>query len=69
MQATPMSLLELLRASGRIEPRASTDSAAINKELQDFERYLTEIYFRSVAAARSRVAVPTEPVSMRASAS
>jgi site-specific recombinase XerD len=43
MQAALMRLLELLRASGCIEPRASTSSAAINRELQDFEHYLTEI--------------------------
>jgi site-specific recombinase XerD len=43
MQAALMRLLGLLRASGRTEPGASTDSAAINRELQDFEHYLTEV--------------------------
>jgi site-specific recombinase XerD len=55
MQAALMRLLELLRASGRIEPRAFTGFAAINKELQDFERYLTEICGLAPATCYTRL--------------
>jgi site-specific recombinase XerD len=55
MQAALMRLLELLRASGRIEPRASTGSVAINRELQDFEQYLTHICGLAPATCYTRL--------------
>jgi len=55
MQAALMRLLGILRASGRIEPRACTNSAAINRELQDFEHYLTEICGLAPATCYTRL--------------
>lgn len=55
MQAALMRLLDLLRSSGRVRPRASTGSAAINTELQDFEHYLTEVCGLAPATCYTRL--------------
>ena len=55
MQAALTHLLEVLRLSGRIAAKAPTRSAAINKELQGFEHYLTEVCGLAPATCYSRL--------------
>ena len=55
VHAALMQLLKLLRIKGRIDPKASTTPAAIDKELQDFTRHLIQVCGLSPETCRTRV--------------